>query len=89
MHTLLVKKIPRRLNADIMLDVFQPKLFPEGSNIRHLEDAAMVFWANFLQIVESKNSFLYYYVSFILVSTPVSYNTPPTVPPRHALTINL
>ena len=59
MCTLLVKKIPRRRNTDIMLlDVFQPKLSPEGSNIRHLEDAAMVFWANFLQLVESKNSFL-------------------------------
>ena len=50
MSILLVKKTPVELTADSKLDLFVPLLTLEGSNQREMEEAVMVFWANFLKV---------------------------------------
>lgn len=55
MRILLVKKNPVRYNADTFLDLLVPLLSLEGSNQREAEEAKMILWANFVQLVESKS----------------------------------
>ena len=52
MRILLVKRTPRRWNADLMMNAFKPSLSEEGSSNRQYERAIMVYWANFLHVVE-------------------------------------
>ena len=58
MRILLVKRTPRRWSADLIMSIFKPSLSEEGSNDRQYEEASMVFWANFLQLVEGNFLFL-------------------------------
>ena len=44
---------PAPLKADDIFDLFTPKLFPVGSNIREAEEAAVMLWCDFLQLIES------------------------------------
>ena len=55
MRILLVKKNPVRYNADSFLDLLVPLLSLEGSNQREAEEATMILWANFVQLIESKS----------------------------------
>ena len=44
---------PAPLKADDIFDLFTPKLSPVGSNIREAEEAAVMLWCDFLQLIES------------------------------------
>ena len=43
------------LTADKMIDLFTPVLSPVGSNQRELEEAVMMHWVNYIQMIESKS----------------------------------
>ena len=60
MRILLVRNNPVRLNANIMLDLFVPPFSLEGSNQRESEEAVLILWANFIQLVESELLLLVY-----------------------------
>lgn len=47
------------LSADKIFDLFPAKLSPSGSNSRELEEAAVMQWVNYTQVVEGE---LIYYV---------------------------
>ena len=42
------------LTADVMIDMFSPKLSPVGANRRELEEAAVMHWVNYIQLIESE-----------------------------------
>ncbi|MEQ2242706.1 hypothetical protein ILYODFUR_038822 [Ilyodon furcidens] len=43
---------PQRLTADMMDDLFTPRLAPKGSNRRRAEDAVIPLWRDYLQDAE-------------------------------------
>lgn len=42
------------LSGECVFDMFQARLSPTGSNAREREEAQLVHWANFLELVEGK-----------------------------------
>ena len=53
MRSLFIYSEPAPLKADDIFDLFTPKLSPVGSNRREVEEAAMILWFDFLQLIES------------------------------------
>lgn len=47
------------LSADKMFDLFPAKLSPVGSNVREVEEAAVMQWVNYTQAVEGKLLYVY------------------------------
>ena len=41
-----------KVTGDMLIDLFQPKLSPKGSNIRIKEEAAMMYWLDLLQDIQ-------------------------------------
>lgn len=53
MRSLFVYSKPSALSADDLYDLLQPKLSPIGSNRQEAEEAAVMQWCDFLQVIES------------------------------------
>ena len=47
------------LSADIMQDLFHVCLSPTGSNSRQKEEEISLYWINFLQNIESKDTVIF------------------------------
>lgn len=60
MRSLFVHTEQPPLTADVMLDLFEARLSPTGSNRRETEEAVLMLWVNYLQMIESMfNTVLY------------------------------
>lgn len=44
------------LNADYMLNLFQPRLSAPGTNRREDEEQLIMYWTNFIEMIEGKVS---------------------------------
>ena len=42
------------LTPDEMCDLFDPVLSPEGSNDREIEERVVMFWMQFIELIEGK-----------------------------------
>ena len=54
MEALFVYSIPPPLTADKMVDMFQPRFSPTGANRREVEEAVVMQWIHYLQLIESR-----------------------------------
>ena len=54
MEALFVYSVPPPLTADKMVDMFQPRLSPTGANRREVEEAVVMRWIHYLQLIESR-----------------------------------
>ena len=52
MRPLLMGKPPASLTSDYMINLFTPALSPSGSNQREGEDATVLQWINYVQMIE-------------------------------------
>ena len=65
MHKLFLQRPV--LNADYMLDLFNPRLSAPGTNRREDEEQLIMYWINFIEMIEGNISllmavvYLYYY----------------------------
>ena len=53
MKSLFIYSEPAPLKVDNIFELFTPKLSPVGSNRREVEEAAVMLWCDFLQLIES------------------------------------
>lgn len=51
---LFVYSIPQAMTADDVISMFTPKLSPQGSNRREEEEAVVMLWVNFIQMIEGE-----------------------------------
>ena len=52
------------ITADIMFNMFRSNLSPTGSNQRELEEAVLLKWANYLQMIEGINLRSHFYCAY-------------------------
>ena len=57
---LFVYATPQAMTADDVINMFTPKLYPQGSNRREDEEAVVMLWVNFIQMIERE--FDHYYL---------------------------
>lgn len=62
------------LNADYMLNLFQPRLSAPGTNRREDEEQLIMYWTNFIEMIEGKVSLWQYGIKFDVVSTLTAQN---------------
>lgn len=55
---LLIYKEPEHLTADKIISMFSSRLSSVGSNSREDEEQIVLFWVHFLQLIESKYSYV-------------------------------
>lgn len=51
---LLIIKPPVALTSDHIINLFKPILSPIGSNLREAEDAVVLKWINYIQLIEGQ-----------------------------------
>ncbi len=64
MRPLLIYNKPKSLTSDYILDVFKPLLSINGSNVQEKEEAILLQWTNYVQLIEGS------ILSFISTSSP-------------------
>ena len=69
MRPLLLYSKPIRLTSDYIIDIFKPMLSLPGSNVREREEAILLQWTNYVQLIEGKTIFLH--CVYVCVDIPI------------------
>ena len=57
MHKLFTSK-PAPITLDVVINLFQTRFSPEGSNRREDEEQVVMFWVHFLEMIECKSNYI-------------------------------
>ena len=57
MHKLFTSK-PTPITSDVVINLFQTRFSPEGSNRREDEEQVVMFWVRFLEMIECKSNYI-------------------------------